>query len=326
MIAASNPRLTQTPSDTPPRANTIAVSGARGLVGSALTRAVEARGGTVRRLARNSSADGSKDEITWNPESGSLDSTLFKDVDSVIHLAGENIASGRWTTAKKQRIRDSRVIGTRRLCEALSRIASPPRVLVCASAIGFYGERGDQLLTEADLPGTGFLPDVCAQWERATSPAAAAGIRVVNLRIGVVLSRDGGALQQMLLPFQLGLGGQVGNGRQYWSWISLPDLVRSILFAIDNESLSGPINAVAPSAVTNQEFTRVMGKVLKRPTLFPLPAFAARFVLGEMANDLLLASVRVAPEQLLQHGFRFEHGDLETALRAVLNRIVSEAK
>lgn len=304
----------------------IVVSGASGLVGTALMQALGRRGASARRLARRASSAGDGDAIVWDPDAGSFNPSAFDGVDAVVHLAGENIAKGRWNDAKKQRIRDSRVIGTRRLCESLAAMSHRPSVLVCASAIGFYGDRGEQLLTEADAPGNGFLPEVCTQWERATQPARDAGIRVVNLRIGVVLSRDGGALKEMLLPFQLGVGGRVGNGSQFWSWISLPDLVQSILFAIDNDSLSGPVNAVAPQAVTNAEFTRALGRVLRRPTLFPMPAFAARLALGEMANDLLLASIRVAPEQLQQHGFEFEHPDLETALRAVLNRPSSTQK
>lgn len=320
MIAASNQRPVEASVPASARTPVMVISGARGLVGSAFTRAMEGQGGVVRRIARNLSVDRTPNEIVWNPELGSLSVTGFSGVNAVVHLAGDNIASGRWTAVKKQRIRDSRVVGTQRLCESLARMSDRPRVLVCASAIGFYGDCGDRLVSEADSPGTGFLSKVCAQWERATQPAVDAGIRVVNLRIGVVLSRDGGALQKMLLPFRLGLGGQIGNGRQYWSWISLPDLVRSILFAIDNESLSGPVNAVAPKAVTNAEFTRVLGQVLRRPTVLPLPAFAVRLMLGEMANDLLLASIRVAPDQLLQHGFHFDHPDLETALRVVLSR------
>ena len=320
MIAALNQRLEQPKAPVMPRAKTIVVSGASGLVGSALSQAIGDRRWNLRRLVRRSSADDRGDSISWNPESGLLNFTGFSGADAVVHLAGENIASGRWTAAKKLRIRDSRVIGTHRLCKSLASMPTPPRVLVCASAIGYYGEREDQPLTEAELPGRGFLPEVCVQWERATQPAVDAGIRVVNLRIGVVLSPDGGAIQQMLLPFQFGLGGKIGNGRQYWSWISLPDLVRSILFAVEEESLIGPVNAVAPGAVTNAEFTRVFGQVLQRPTLFPLPGFVARLVLGEMANDLLLASIRVVPEQLQKNDFEFEHPDLESALRAVLNR------
>ena len=309
-----------------PRSKTIVVSGASGLVGSALSQAIGDRHWSLRRLVRGGSANDLDDGISWNPESGLLNFTAFSGVDAVVHLAGENIASGRWTAAKKLRIRDSRVIGTYQLCKSLAAMPAPPPVLVCASAIGYYGERGDQPLTEAELPGRGFLPEVCVQWERATQPAVDAGIRVVNLRIGVVLSPDGGAIQQMLMPFQFGLGGKIGSGRQHWSWISLPDLVRSILFAVEEESLTGPVNAVAPGAVTNAEFTRVMGRVLRRPTLFPLPGFVARLVLGEMADALLLSSIRVVPAQLQLNDFEFEHPDLETALRAVLNRNLSTSK
>jgi uncharacterized protein (TIGR01777 family) len=195
-----------------------------------------------------------------------------------------------------------------------------PRVLVCASAIGYYGGRGEQALNEREPPGRGFLPEVCTAWERAAQPAVDAGIRVVWLRIGIVLSADGGALRQMLRPFRFGFGGKVGDGRQYWSWISLPDLVRAVLFAVENESLSGAVNAVAPEAVTNAEFTRVLGRVLRRPTLVPLPAFAARLALGQMADDLLLSSIRVVPERLQQAGFEYEHPKLEGALRALLSR------
>lgn len=326
MIAALNQQLEPPMTPVMARPKTIVVSGASGLVGSALSRAIGDRQWRLRRLVRRSSANGRGDSISWNPDSWLLNFTGFSGVDAVVHLAGENIASGRWTAAKKLRIRDSRVIGTHRLCKALASMPNPPRVLVCASAIGYYGERGDRLLVETEPPGRGFLPEVCTQWERATQPAVDAGIRVVNLRIGVVLSPDGGALKQMLLPFQFGLGGKIGSGRQYWSWISLPDMVRSILFAVEEESLTGPVNAVAPDAVTNSEFTRVLGRVLRRPTLFPLPGFMARLVLGEMADELLLASIRVAPDQLQKHGFEFDHPDLETALRAVLNRKLPSQK
>lgn len=326
MIAALNQRLEQPKVPVMPRAKTIVVSGASGLVGSALSQAIGDRAWSLRRLVRGSSSSDRGDSISWNPESGLLNFTGFSGADAVVHLAGENIASGRWTPAKKLRIRDSRVIGTHRLCKSLASMPNPPRVLVCASAIGYYGERGDHPLAETEFPGRGFLPEVCTQWERATQPAVDVGIRVVNLRIGVVLSPDGGALKQMLLPFQFGLGGKIGSGRQYWSWISLPDLVRSILFAVEEETLTGPVNAVAPDAVTNVEFTCVLGRVLRRPTLFPLPGFMARLVLGEMADELLLASIRVLPEQLQKHGFEFEHPDLETALRAVLHRELPSQK
>ncbi len=326
MIAAVNQHLGQPLAPATPRAMTIAVSGASGLVGSALSKAIADRSWKLRRLVRGHSNRGQGENIPWIPESGLVNFTGLSGVDAVVHLAGDNIATGRWTSAKKLRIRDSRVTATHRLCKSLAAMSNPPRVLVCASAIGYYGERGDQPLSESELPGRGFLAEVCTQWERATQPAVDAGIRVVNLRIGVVLSPDGGALKQMLLPFQFGLGGKVGSGRQYWSWISLPDLVRAILFAVEDESLTGPVNAVAPGAVTNAEFTRVLGQVLRRPTLFPLPGFMARLVLGEMADELLLASIRVAPEQLQKHGFEFEHPDLETALRAVLHRELPSQK
>lgn len=302
-----------------------AVTGSSGLVGTALIRAIEARGGTALRLSRKSSVTRDQRSLLWDPASGIHDMSGFPGVDAVVHLAGENIASGRWTEAKKQRIRDSRVIGTRRLCESLAALPTRPEVLICASAIGFYGDRGAQVVSEADESGSGFLPDVCRQWEQATQPAAEAGIRVVNLRIGVVLAREAGALKEMLLPFRLGLGGRIGAGSQYWSWISLPDLVRAILFTADTPALAGPVNAVAPEAATNTEFTRVLGRVLRRPTVFPLPAFVARLVLGEMARDLLLASIRVAPDQLHHHGFQFQHAELEPALRFILGPKVRPA-
>ncbi len=326
MIAAVNQHLGQPLAPATPRSMTIAVSGASGLVGAALSKAIVERSWKLRRLVRGNSSGGQGENIPWNPESGLVNFTGLSGVDAVVHLAGENIAAGRWTPAKKLRIRDSRVNATQRLCKSLAAMSNPPRVLVCASAIGYYGERGDQPLTESEPPGRGFLAEVCTQWERATQPAVDAGIRVVHMRIGVVLSPAGGALKQMLLPFRLGLGGKIGSGRQYWSWISLPDLVRSLLFAVEIEELAGPVNAVASNAVSNAEFTRILGRVLRRPTLFPLPGFVARLVLGEMADDLLLASIRVVPEQLQQNDFEFEHPDLETALRAVLNRKPSSPK
>jgi len=294
----------------------VAVSGASGLVGNAFCQRAEAKRWQVRRMVREAAK--SAREIQWSPTAGVHNAEQFLGVDAVVHLAGENIAQGRWTPAKKERIRDSRVRGTRVLCETLATLPTPPRVLVCASAIGFYGERGDEVLDELQPAGRGFLPEVCVQWERATQPAVEAGIRVVNLRIGVVLSTRGGALQQMLLPFRLGLGGRIGSGTQYWSWISLPDLVRAIEFSLENEAVVGPVNAVAPQSLSNSDFTKVLGKVLHRPTIFPVPGFMARLALGEMANDLLLSSIRVTPSRLLDAGFEFEHPQLDEALRAVL--------
>lgn len=319
MIISAAHNHGQRPDPVPP-IKTIAVSGASGLVGSALSREIFDRSWKMRRLVRGNAKGLPGANIPWNPESGLVNFTGFSGVDAVVHLAGENIATGKWTPAKKLRIRDSRVVSTHRLCKSLAAMPNPPRVLVCASAIGYYGDRGTQPLSESEPPGHGFLPDVCTQWERATQPAVDAGIRVVQMRIGVVLSANGGALKQMLLPFRLGLGGKVGSGCQYWSWISLPDLVRSILFAVETESLSGPLNAVAPHAVTNAEFSRILGRVLRRPALMPLPGFIARLVLGEMAEELLLSSTRAVPEQLQQSGFEFSHPDLETALHSILGR------
>jgi uncharacterized protein (TIGR01777 family) len=305
------------------RSLTVAVSGATGLVGRALSEAVIDRRWNLKRLIRGPNSNAA-DEIAWNASTGVVHVEALRGVDAVVHLAGENIAEGRWTSAKKQRIRDSRVQGTAALCRSLAALPQRPRVLVCASAIGYYGDRGEQPLNECEQPGRGFLPEVCIEWERAARPAVEAGIRVVWLRIGIVLSPDGGALQKMLPPFRFGLGGKVSDGRQYWSWIALPDLVRAILFAVENGSLQGAVNAVAPQAVTNAEFTRVLGRVLRRPTPFPMPAFAARLALGEMADDLLLSSIRVVPEQLQRAGFEYEHPDLDGALRSLLHLPASD--
>jgi hypothetical protein len=295
----------------------ISVSGSRGLVGSALLPALQEAGHQVIPLVRGIPEDG---EIGWDLEHGEIEDEKFEGLDAVVHLAGESIAEGRWTEAKKARIRESRVAGTQLVSEALAGLERKPSVFVCASAIGYYGDRPDEVCDEASEPGQGFLPDVSAAWEAATKPAADAGIRVVNLRIGVVLSTQGGALAKMLLPFKLGLGGSIGSGKQYWSWISIDDLVRTIVFAIDKDSISGPVNVVVPSAVTNREFTKTLGRVLRRPTFFPMPAFAARLAFGEMANDLLLADNHIEPRLLQLKGFQFEHPDLESALRHLLKR------
>lgn len=293
----------------------VLISGSSGLVGTSLKRSLESDGHEVYSLVRREPRGSG--EICWSPGGEGLDTHGLK-VDAVVHLAGESIAEGRWNEAKKARIRDSRVVGTRALCEAMACMAEKPKVIVCASAIGYYGDRGDAVLTESASSGDGFLPDVCRQWEDAAEPARAAGIRVVSLRIGVVLSKDGGALSKMLLPFRLGVGGKIGDGGQYMSWVSLVDLVSMTRFAIDDEELSGPVNAVAPGAVTNLEFTKALGRALGRPTLFPLPAFVARLALGEMADDLLLASIRVEPALLKERGFQFEHPEIDDALGAVL--------
>ncbi len=264
----------------------ILIAGSSGLVGSELIRRL-APNHEITRLVRRPPGPG---EIQWNPESGQLAADQLGGFDAVIHLGGESIAEGRWTSAKKQRIRDSRVVSTRLLAERLAQSAPRPACFICASATGYYGNRGDELLTEDSLPGEGFLPTVCQEWEAATRPAADAGIRVVNIRIGIVLTRKGAALAKILTPFKLGVGGIVGNGRQYWSGIPLEELVSIFEFCLTHDQVAGPVNAVTPHAPTNFEFTKKLGKLLGRPTIFPLPGFVAKVMLGEMADDLLLAS------------------------------------
>ena len=297
----------------------VAVTGATGLVGSALVSALRAAGHRVDRVSRRPPRPGTTD-IQWDPAGGRLDPRALEGVDAVVHLAGESIAAGRWTAAAKARIRDSRVGGTRLVAETLARLDRRPRVLVSASAVGYYGDRGDEPLTEDSPPGSGFLADVARAWETAADPARAAGIRVVHPRLGLVLAGQGGALPRMALPFRLGLGGVIGSGRQYWSWIALADVVRVIELALALDGLAGAVNAAAPAPATNRDFTLVLGRVLGRPTLLPLPAPAVRLLMGEMGQALLLASARVVPRRLERAGFRFRHPDLEGALRAALSR------
>jgi uncharacterized protein (TIGR01777 family) len=289
----------------------IAVTGSTGLIGSALTPLLEKAGHEVTRLRR---------PAHWNPENSTVDLSAFRGLDVLVHLAGENIAGGRWTPGRKRRIRDSRISGTKLIADTLSKSDSPPQVLISASAIGYYGNRGDEILQEASEPGTGFLAEVCQQWEAATATATRAGIRVVHLRLGIVLSRKGGALSKMLLPFKFGAGGRIGSGLQYWSWISLEDVCGVVEHCIQATGLHGPVNAVSPLAVTNLEFTKCLGRALRRPTVFPLPSFAARLALGEMADALLLASARVEPAKLLASRFVFRHRDLGSALQALLGQ------
>jgi len=296
----------------------ILVTGSSGLVGSALVPHLKGEGHEVIRLVR--SEPRSADEVAWYPDQERLAAAELVGVEGVVHLAGENIASGRWTPAKKRRIEESRTLGTRNLAQTLARLEHPPRVLVSASAIGFYGDRGDELLDENAAPGTGFLADVCRGWEQAADAARDAGVRVVHPRIGVVLSSAGGALTKMLLPFKLGLGGPMGDGRQWMSWITRHDLVRVLTHALGDEELAGPINAVTPNAVRFRDFARTLGRVLSRPAFMPMPAFAARLALGEMADELLLASARVVPTALEARGFSYEQPDLEGALRTILKR------
>jgi uncharacterized protein (TIGR01777 family) len=279
----------------------VLVSGSSGLVGSALIGSLEDDRHVVGRLPRTYE----------NPVD-------FTGVHAVVHLAGENIADGRWTAAKKRRIEDSRVIGTRQLAEQLARSNVKPAVFICASAIGFYGNRGDEELDEASTQGEGFLPAVCKKWEKASAPAAGAGIRTVNIRTGIVLSNKGGALKQMLPPFKMGGGGILGNGKQYMSWISLEDEVRAIRFVMENPAIEGAVNLTAPDPVDNLDFTKKLGKVLHRPTIMPLPEFAVRLIFGEMGEDLLLGSARVLPKKLIDAGYEFCHADLESALEDIL--------
>jgi hypothetical protein len=296
----------------------VVVTGSRGLVGSALIPFLTTGGHRVTRLVRGAAAG--PDEAIWDPGKGLTEPLRLDGVDAVVHLAGENIAAGRWTPARKAAIRQSRVEGTRRLCEAMACLTHPPKVLVSASAVGFYGERGAQTLTEESGAGSGFLSDVCREWEAATEPASRGGIRVVNLRFGMILSAAGGALRKMLLPFTLGMGGRVGSGEQFTSWIALDDAIGAIHHALCEESVRGPVNAVAPAPVSNAEFTRTLARVLRRPALVPLPAFAARLLFGEMADALLLGGARVMPARLQASGYRFRFPDLESALRHLLGR------
>lgn len=289
------------------------------MVGSALIPTLKAKGHEIVRLVRSEPKDAAT-EVYWDPEKGILNQNELEGLDAVVHLAGENLAEGRWTDEKKRRIRESRTKGTRLLSETLARLKQKPEVLASASAVGFYGSRGDELLDEQSASGSDFLAEVCREWELATQAAAQAGVRVVNLRFGVIFSPEGGALKKMLFPFRLGVGGKLGSGRQYMSWIAIDDAVGAIEYALVNKTLRGPVNAVAPDAVTNQEFTKTLGSVLSRPTIFPVPAFAARLVFGEMADATLLASQRVEPVRLKESGYQFKYPELESALRHVLNK------
>ena len=297
----------------------VAVTGSSGLLGSALVSSLEAGGHGVVPLVRREPRPG-EDVLRWDPASGAISPPGPAIGDAVVHLAGESIAGGRWTLAKKQRIRESRVGATRRLIETLTRLAKPPAVLVCASAIGYYGSRGGEVLSEESGPGVGFLADVGREWEAASAAAILRGIRVVTLRLGIVLSPAGGALAKMLMPFRLGLGGVIGGGAQWMSWIALDDAIGALRHALATDALRGPVNAVAPTPVTNAEFTRTLGRVLGRPTFVPMPAFAARLALGEMADELLLSSQRVMPVRLQATGFTFRYPTLEVALRHQFGR------
>lgn len=294
----------------------VVVSGASGFIGSALVKALEDEGHDAVRLVRRAAKK--PNEVSWNPSRGEIDVRGISECGAVVHLAGENIA-GRWTQAKMVRILDSRVSGTRLLAEAMGRVGGRPKVFVSASAAGYYGNRGGEILTERSGPGAGFLPDVCQEWEAASWPAAQHGLRVVNPRFGMVLAKHGGALAAMLPVYGRGLGGVLGDGHQHMPWVTLEDAVAAILFLIHEPSLAGPINVTSPHSVTNVRFVKTLARVLGRPAFVRVPRFALRFMFGKMADEVLLASANVVPEKLLEAGFRFSHPDLEEALKSVLS-------
>lgn len=293
----------------------VVVTGASGLVGSALVSSLESDGHEVIRLVRREPR-GSQ-ERKWDPN-GEPDSSLVEGSDAVVHLAAETI-SGWWTQRKKDRILDSRVRGTESIAKAIANAVHKPRVFLSASGTGYYGHRKDEVVTEASSAGLGFLANLARQWEATTKPAADAGVRVVLLRISVVLSKNGGALPQMLPPFKMGLGGKVGNGKQYWPWITLDDVVGVIRFAIENESLRGPVNVCAPQEITNKQFTKALGRVLRKPSFFPLPSVVVTLTLGEMGQEALLTSTRAHPVKLQETGYAFKYPEIEAALRHVLS-------
>lgn len=296
----------------------ILISGASGLVGKALTKSLANDGHEIVRLVRRTPSTGA--EIEWHPNQGHIDAERLTGIDAVVHLAGESIASGRWTNEKKRAIRDSRVKGTTILSESLARLSTPPSVFISASAIGYYGNRGDEVLVETSPAGNDFLAGVCIEWENATTPAVEKGIRTVKARFGIILDEHEGALGKMLTPFRMGIGGRVGSGRQWVSWIALDDVVDALKFLIADTSTNGPVNFVSPNPVTNAEFTKVLGHILSRPTLVPVPEFGVRLAFGEMADALLLVSQRVRPAVLEEKGFKFSWPTLEGALAHILRQ------
>lgn len=296
----------------------VAVSGAGGLVGSALVNSLRRDGHEAVPLVRAESERASDGGIEWSVEDSRLDPEDLRGVDAIVHLAGENIAAGRWTDTQKRRIRNSRVRGTRLIAESLAALSEPPPVLVSASAIGFYGDRGNDWLTEQSALGEGFLADVCWRWEAAAEAARQSGVRVVHPRFGMVISGEGGALARMLTPFKLGAGGVLGSGDQFMSWIHLDDAVGAIRHLIDTEELVGPVNVVSETPMTNREFTKTLGRVLSRPTILPMPAAMVRAAFGEMGEELLLSSARVDGTLLRRSGYELRFPDLESALRSEL--------
>jgi uncharacterized protein (TIGR01777 family) len=297
----------------------ILVSGSHGLIGTALLPFLAARQHEVIALVRTEARPGHS-EVRWEPGQGGIDAAALGRLDAAIHLAGENLASGRWTRARKTRIRQSRVAGTRLLSEALAHLAQPPGVLLSASAVGYYGDRGDETLTEASSPGTGFLTELCQDWEAATGAAIEAGWRVCHLRFGVILSRQGGALARMLPVFRLGLGGRLGSGCQFWSWIAIDDVLSAVTHVLTTATLHGAVNIVSPQPARNREFTQILAGTLKRPAIVPAPRWALKLALGEMAEAALLSSARVMPAKLTEAGFSFRFPELRLALAESLKR------
>jgi uncharacterized protein len=295
----------------------IGITGSSGLVGTSLREHLVAQGQEFVRLVRRQ-PHAELGEIYWSPESSEIDAGGLEGLDAVVHLAGENIF-GRWTKTKKEKIRESRRRGTELLSRTLSELVKKPAVFLCASAVGYYGDTGDRTVDESSPPQGGFLSDVCRIWEDATAAATQAGIRTVRLRLGIVLSSRGGALEMMRRPFRLGLGGRLGSGQQYMSWIHIEDLIRVMELAIRNDEVCGPVNAVSPQPVSNREFTKTLGRVLHRPTFFCVPSFAAKMVLGEMAEEVLLSGQRVAPRKLEERGFDFRYPELSQALRCEMD-------
>jgi uncharacterized protein (TIGR01777 family) len=293
----------------------VLIAGASGLVGSAVIPSLEREGAQVTRLVRSSAGAG---EIEWHPNRDQIDGAALEGFDALINLAGENIAAGRWTDEVKRKIRDSRVNGTHLLSEAIAKLKQKPKAFLCASATGIYGDRGDEPLDEQSDSGGGFLAGVCREWEKSTEPALAAGVRTVFLRFGPILAREGGMLAKLLTPFKMGMGGRVGPGTQYISWVAIDDVVNAVKLALKDESIRGPLNIVSPNPVTNEVFTKTLGHVLSRPTALAMPAFAVRLAFGEMADEMLLTSQRVIPKRLNDAGLEFEFPELEGAFRRYL--------
>ncbi|MGB6429525.1 MAG: TIGR01777 family oxidoreductase [Candidatus Acidiferrales bacterium] len=302
----------------------ILISGSSGLIGSAISVALTREGHTVGRLVRPTSSAHSTSaqvgDVRWDPVAGAFDAAAAEGTDAVVHLAGASIAGGRWTAARKRLLRTSRIEATRHLVESLGALTRPPRIFLCASAIGYFGDRGDESLDEQSAPGTNFLAKLTQDWEREQAAAARFGARVVSMRFGIVLAGSGGALPRMAMPFKFGAGGRLGSGRQWMSWIALRDVVGIAKFALANAALAGPVDAVAPEPMRNADFTRALAEVLHRPAIFPAPAFALRLALGEMADALLLSSQRVFPRRLQESRYGFEQTDLRAALREALGR------